>query len=62
MQTQAVVTYLKGDYVVLILLVCVVEVEDNNYMCTRRVVQVVPTYITLDIPGQEQKIIYFKIF
>jgi hypothetical protein len=50
MQTQAVVTYLKGDYVVLILLVCVVEVEDNNYMCTRRVVQVVPTYITLDIP------------
>ena len=44
MQTQAVVTYLKGDYVVLILLVCVVEVEDdNNYMCTRRVVQVVPT-------------------
>ena len=50
MQTQAVVTYLKGDYVVLILLVCVVEVEDKNYMCTRRVVQVVPTYITLDIP------------
>jgi hypothetical protein len=44
MQTQAVVTYLKGDYVVLILLlVCVVEVEDNNYMCTRRVIQVVPT-------------------
>ena len=34
MQTQAVVTYLKGDYVCgfIILLVCVVEVEDNNYM------------------------------
>jgi hypothetical protein len=26
-----------------LLLVCMVEVEDNNYMCTRRVIQVVPT-------------------